>query len=130
VRAKKLEREFKDKLKKISTIEIIQKVFKISYKNNNINFKIPDVIFKKDNKYSIIEYKTDYGNIQQIKDYDKLFSIATKEKASLFWVSPGSWGVDELKKKYEPDGIQFFSEIDFLALFGFSSEKGLDAWMQ
>ena len=132
-KGKEKEIRFKDKLKNISEIEIIDKFFKIYY-DNYISFKFPDVIFEKNKKYSIIEYKSAsyYGEFLQIYDYKKLFNMAgIEELDNLYWIiyrCDPVW-LDEIKVKASNnygDDIQIYLEDDFLNLF---NGKGLDAWM-
>lgn len=124
--AKALEKSFKEKIKNISDVEIIEKIFKIFYNDGHINFKLPDVIFKNIDKHSIIEYKADFGDIQQLIDYQKLFIMATGEKPFLYWVMNNCWCIDDMRKRYENDELKVFKENEFLNYYGLHT--GISAW--
>lgn len=129
--ARKLEKEFKIKLKSCNRdIIIIEELFKIYTINNKKKFKIPDLIFCLNNEYSIVEYKSNAweGTTQQLEDYKQLYLMATDEKdVNTFWVIHNCFCFDYAKKNKEKLGIYVFKEDDFLEKFGM--QTGLSAWM-
>jgi len=135
-KAKQKEIDFRKKLKEFDGIDIVDKFFKIYLINGKTTYKFPDVVFKKNNKYSIIEYKTDSycGKFTQILDYAKLFNLATiEELGDLYWViyyGDDFW-LERLKKEAlkEYNGeIQVYSEEEFIESFTIEL-TGLSAWM-
>jgi len=97
--------EYEDEIKRVITShfsQIDRKIFKIKYHDGKISFKVPDLIVTHEDHYCIIEiysWKPDEDKEKQLRDYGKLFAMATGEIPGLVLIGQDwDWVIEEGKE--------------------------------